>query len=56
MKNNIRFPTFKGKGEDSRFKSILYKNKPRVALVRDNGIYYHYVKREGSLSRYIKKE
>lgn len=55
-KNNIRFPTFKGKGEDSTFKAKLYKNKPRVALVRDNGIYYHYAKRGGSLSHYIKKE
>jgi len=56
MKNNIRFPTIRGIGEDSTFRAILYKNKPRVARLRDKGIYYHYVKREGSTSHYIKKE
>jgi len=55
-KNNIRFPTFKGQGEDSTFKAYLYKNKPKVARLGDNGIYYHYVKREGSTSHYIKKK
>jgi glycosyltransferase involved in cell wall biosynthesis len=56
IKNNLKFPTFKGRHEDSIFKLNLYKKKPRVEKVRDNGIYYHYVKREGSLSHYIKKE
>lgn len=56
LKNNLRFPTVKGRGEDSTFKANLYKNRPRVAKLRDNGIYYHYVKREGSTSHYIKKE
>lgn len=56
MKNNIRFPTNKGRGEDSTFKANLYKNKPRIARLLDNGIYYHYVKREGSTSHYIKKK
>lgn len=49
---NCRFPTALKKGEDSRFKFWLYKLTDKIFECPDNGIYYHYLKREGSLSNY----
>lgn len=56
IKKKIEFPIVIDRGEDSTFKKYIYKAKPRIAKLSDNGIYYHYVKREGSLSRYNKIE
>lgn len=53
IENNIKFYEFRRKGEDSRFKKYLFDRNPRIVYLPDNGIYYHYVKREGSLSGYI---
>jgi len=50
-KYNIRFPKIR-KFEDSHFNYIVKSKNPRTNLLPDNGIYYHYVKREGSLSNY----
>jgi len=55
-KYNLKFPELKRKGEDSRFRRHLYEKKPRIVNLPDKGIYYHYVKREGSLSGYINKK
>jgi len=52
-KNHIKFPESKKIGEDSFFKKKINKRKPRVLYLPDNRIYYHYVKREGSLSHYV---
>jgi len=49
--NNLRFPKMR-KYEDTVFKNALNKIHPRVIMVKNNGNYYHYMKREGSLSNY----
>ena len=49
---NLRFPIHLHKGEDSVFKRWLYKATDKIFECPDNGIYYHYMKREGSLSNY----
>jgi len=51
-KHHLRFPRIR-KFEDSNFNRELKSKNPRTNLLPDNGIYYHYVKREGSLSNYI---
>jgi len=51
-KTKIKFP-MKKTGEDSTFKRWLYKQNPNVFEVPDTNSYYHYIKREGSLSNYI---
>jgi len=50
--HKLRFPKFR-KMEDSTFDNKLHRLKPRTIRLPDIGIYYHYVKREGSLSNYI---
>jgi len=52
LMKNVWFPTNKRKGEDSTFKKWLYNQAPRIFEVPDKGIYYHYIKRENSLSNY----
>ena len=51
-RTRIKFPTNKKTGEDSTFKRWLYNEKPIVFSVPDTKSYYHYIKREGSLSNY----
>lgn len=48
----LRFPIGMNRGEDSTFKRWLYKTTQKIFECPDNGIYYHYMKREGSLSNY----
>ena len=48
----LRFPTNCKRGEDSKFKRWLYCITDKIFECPDNGIYYHYIKREGSLSNY----
>jgi glycosyltransferase involved in cell wall biosynthesis len=50
--HRLRFPIQTCKGEDSRFKRWCYSNNPTVHECQDNGVYYHYMKRAGSLSNY----
>lgn len=50
-KHKLKFPEVR-KFEDSTFNRQLKNLKPRTEFLPDNGIYYHYVKREGSLSDY----
>jgi len=50
--NKIEFPNNR-RYEDTIFRKRLQSKKPRIYLLPDNGIYYHYCKREGSLSNYI---
>jgi len=50
-KYNIRFPESR-KFEDTKFNKVIKSKKPRTNYLPDNGIYYHYVKRENSLSDY----
>jgi len=50
-KYKIKFPKFR-KFEDSYFNELVKMKKPRTKLLPDNGIYYHYIIREGSLSNY----
>lgn len=52
LEKNITFPTNKKKGEDSIFKWTLFKNTKKVFGCPDEGIYYHYMRRQGSLSNY----
>ena len=51
IKNKLEFPLRKT-GEDSTLKRWLYKKTNKILEVADNGIYYYYEKREGSLSNY----
>lgn len=48
----LRFPVHLKRGEDSTFKRWLYKTTDKIFECPDNGSYYHYIKREGSLSNY----
>ncbi|ORX42392.1 nucleotide-diphospho-sugar transferase [Piromyces finnis] len=53
-KHNLKFPVSKEKGEDSIFRASIRRENPKQVYAPDNGIYYHYDKREGSLSNYSK--
>ena len=48
----LRFPISRIKGEDSTFKAWLYKKTDKIFECPDTGVYYHYMRREGSLSNY----
>lgn len=52
-KYKLKFPENRLPGEDSTFKRWLYKYTNKIYECPDNKIYYHYIKREGSLSNYI---
>jgi len=56
IEKGLRFPESRDAGEDTLFNVKLRESKPRKKRSPDNGIYYHYVKREGSLSGYINKK
>lgn len=49
---NLRFPTNLKVGEDSTFKAWLYRKTNKIFECPDTGIYYHYMRRAGSLSNY----
>ena len=51
IQNNLRFPN-KKVGEDSTLKRWIYNHTNKILEVEDNGQYYHYMKRAGSLSNY----
>ena len=48
---SIFFPN-KKVGEDSTLKRWIYKATDKILEVKDNGQYYHYERRSGSLSNY----
>ena len=50
--HQLSFPNTRSRGEDSRFKRWCFNNNPTVFECKDVGIYYHYMRREGSLSNY----
>ena len=56
ISNQLHFPETREPGEDSTFKRWLYNKSPRIFECPNNHIYYHYVKRAGSLSNYDIKE
>lgn len=49
---SLRFPTNMSKGEDSTFKAWLYRKTKKIFECPDVGVYYHYMRRNGSLSNY----
>ena len=51
-KHNLKFPINKLTGEDSTFKRWIYNHTNKIFECPDKGIYYHYMKRPGSLSNY----
>lgn len=55
VKHNLFFPNRKS-GEDSTFKRWLYNTTRNIFECPDKGIYYHYMRRAGSLSNYDIKE
>ena len=52
MHIHVKFPENIQKGEDSYFKRRLYAHQPKVYETPDTKSYYHYMRREGSLSNY----
>ena len=44
--NKLKFPLNRKPGEDSTFKRWLYKKTNSIFECPDNGIYYHYMRRE----------
>jgi len=56
--NNLRFPTNIRYAEDKIFRENCYKYQPKIFKTPDEGIYYYYKQREGSLcnrgKRYMK--
>lgn len=55
INNKLKFPD-KKVGEDSTLKRWIYQHTDKILEVEDKGIYYHYIKRAGSLSNYDIKE
>jgi len=51
-KHNIKFDEKLRMGEDIAFREKCYKYKPRVYETGDDGIYYYYKRREGSLMNF----
>eukprot|EP00833_Pecoramyces_ruminatium_P010152 jgi/Orpsp1_1/1184184/evm.model.c7180000088353.1 len=47
-KKKLRFISIR-RTEDVYFYNLIKRNKPRTKKVKDNGVYYHYCRREGSL-------
>lgn len=52
IKRHLKFPEQRLPGEDSTFKRWLYLCTRKIFECPNKGIYYHYIKREGSLSNY----
>jgi len=53
--HNIRFNKTKKYGEDTKFRYDCYKFNPRLLELPDEGIYYYYKMRVGSLSKFSKR-
>jgi len=53
--NNIRFPTNIRLKEDEIFRIACYKQDPKIFKTPDEGIYYYYKQREGSLCNFKKR-
>jgi len=53
--NNIRFPTNIRFMEDKLFRKNCYHHHPKIYKAPDEGIYYYYKQRTGSLCHYEKK-
>ncbi|OUM57602.1 glycosyltransferase family 2 protein [Piromyces sp. E2] len=53
-KHNVKFNVNRWKGEDVRFRKDCYKFKPKILKLPDQGIYYYYKMRPGSLSKFKK--
>jgi len=53
-KYNIKYGEDRKVGEDIVFRSSFMENNPRVAKTPDEGIYYYYKRREGSLMNFPK--
>ncbi|KAG4097279.1 nucleotide-diphospho-sugar transferase [Neocallimastix lanati (nom. inval.)] len=53
--HNIRFPVNKRTAEDIKFRYDCYEYNPRIFEIPDEGIYYYYKQREGSLMNFSKK-
>lgn len=51
-KYNLKFPGKREAGEDSTFKRWIYNHTKNIFECPDNNIYYHYMRRPGSLSNY----
>lgn len=51
VKTGVRF-TGTAPGEDTVFKNDIKRFSPNIGYAPDNGIYYYYCKRHGSLSNY----
>lgn len=49
---DLRFPTKLKVGEDTQFKRQLFKTTNKIFECPDTGVYYHYIRRNGSLSNY----
>ena len=49
---DLRFPTKLQVGEDTQFKRQLFKTTNKIFECPDTGVYYHYIRRNGSLSNY----
>jgi len=47
--HNLRFPTNLRYMEDTKFRKDCYEHNPRIFKTQDEGIYYYYKQREGSL-------
>ena len=52
VKHNINMKT----GSDKRFRKDVYKFNPKVLQLPDEGIYYYYKRREGSLTNFDKND
>ncbi|KAG4097430.1 nucleotide-diphospho-sugar transferase [Neocallimastix lanati (nom. inval.)] len=50
--NNIRYNEKMKKGNDYAFNVLAYKYKPRVLKLPDEGIYYYYKRRTGSIRNF----
>jgi len=53
--HNIRFPINMRFAEDKKFRYDCYEYNPRIIEIPDEGIYYYYKQREGSLTNFSKK-
>ena len=54
--NNIRYDETLKTGNDFAFNVLAFKYNPRILNLPDEGIYYYYKRRTGSLRNFSKKE
>jgi len=53
--NNVKHDVTMKKGSDAQFRKDVYKFKPKILDLPDEGIYYYYKKREGSIQDFKKE-